>query len=97
MEEIVKGIKALAPNSGKGESDNESSIFIETADVLGKPLTDLFNLILKTGINPNKWKCTHITLIFKGGKKNGPWELSPYIHPITNFQTFRVISPHQNH
>ena len=48
MEEIVKGLKALTPNSGKDESAIEYSILIEAADVLGKPLTDLFNLILKT-------------------------------------------------
>ena len=31
-DEIVKGLKALAPNSGKGESGIESSILIEAAN-----------------------------------------------------------------
>ena len=68
--EVIKGLKALTSNSGKGESGIESSILIEAAEALGKPITQLFNLILKSGIYPDEWKCPHITPIFKGGKKS---------------------------
>ena len=87
IDEVINGLKALTSNSGKSESDIESSILIEAAETLGKPITKLFNLILKSGIYPDEWKCAHITPIFKGGKKS---DLSNYrpisiIRPISTF------------
>ena len=35
LDEVVKSLKALAPNSGSGESGIESAVLIESADALG--------------------------------------------------------------
>ena len=83
INEVIKGLKALTSNSGKGESDIESSILIEAAETLGKPITQLFNLILKSGMYPDKWKCAHITPIFKGGKKSD----------LSNYRPISILSP----
>ena len=73
----------MTSNSDKGESGIESSILIEAAEALGKPITQLFNLILKSGIYPDEWKCAHITPIFKGGKKSD----------LGNYRPISILSP----
>ena len=43
LDEVVKCLKALAPNSGSGESGIELAVLIESDDALGPHLTYLFN------------------------------------------------------
>ena len=83
VDEVIKGLKALKPNSGKGESNIETSILIDAAEELGRPLTNLFNLILDTGIYPDEWKCAHITLIFKSGSKKD----------LGNYRPISILTP----
>ena len=83
VDEVIKGLKALKPNSGKGESNIETSILIDAAEELGRPLTNLFNLILDTGIYPDEWKCAHITPIFKSGSKKD----------LGNYRPISILTP----
>ena len=83
VDEVIKGLKALKPNSGKGESNIETSILIDAAEELGRPLTNIFNLILDTGIYPDEWKCAHITPIFKSGSKKD----------LGNYRPISILTP----
>ena len=83
IDEVVKGLKTLAPNSGCGESGIEATVLVNSAEALGKPFTDLFNLILKTGTYPDEWKYAHITPIFKSGK----------VTDLSNYRPISILSP----
>jgi hypothetical protein len=40
------------------------------ASTFAKPLSVLFNRFMATGIFPDKWKVSYVTLIFKKGRRN---------------------------
>ncbi|KAH0820914.1 hypothetical protein GEV33_001877 [Tenebrio molitor] len=69
--------------------------------VLAKPLTYIFNLILKSSIYPVAWKMSHVTPEFKSGNRSDVTSYRP-ISLISNFSIFEhvlhsFIYPHVSH
>lgn len=79
---ILYEIDHLTNNTNHG-SDNISNIFFkEYKFVLAVPLLYLFNLSLKSGIFPARWKLSYVTPVFKGGDNC----------LITNYRPISIIS-----
>ena len=65
--EVLQALQELDCNKGPGP-DLIPPIFLRScADYLFKPLTKLFNISLRTGMFPMKWKLAHLTPIHKSG------------------------------
>jgi hypothetical protein len=69
--------------------------------VLAKPLTYIFNLILKSSIYPVAWKMSDVTPVFKSGDRSDVTSYRP-ISLISNFSIFEhvlhsFIYPHVSH
>jgi hypothetical protein len=110
-DEVVEGMKSLAVNSGVGEVGIESIIFSACADELGLVITNLFNLIISSGVYPDEWKCAHITPLYKGkGSKSSlenyrPISILPPISKLfesliskqiyTHFESNKLLHPSQ--
>jgi hypothetical protein len=58
--------------------------------VLAKPLTYIFNLILKSSIYPVAWKMSHVTPEFKSGNRSDVTSYRP-ISLISNFSIFEHV------
>ena len=81
---MEKGLKGLKPNSGAGEVEIDSIIFISAAKELSSTITHLFKLIIQTHTFPDEWKCAHITPIYKGkGSKSS----------IDNYRPISILPP----
>ena len=78
LDEVVNGLNTLRQILVVG-----SQQLNESADGLGPHLPYLFNLILKTGIFPDEWKCAHITPIFKSSK----------VSYLSNYRPISILSP----
>ncbi len=61
--------------------DNISNVFLKKCAIsLAKPLTIIFNLSLKTGTFPSKWKLAHVTPVFKN---KGDQKRCDFYRPIS--------------
>jgi hypothetical protein len=65
--DIEQAIKGLKPTSSAGFDQIPTFIVKDCSAALIEPLTFLFNLSLKSGIFPSRWKFSKITPIFKSG------------------------------
>lgn len=70
--EIVFAIKALKAGKAAGSDFLINEYFIESIDILGSHLCDIFNAILSTGYFPDKWTEGVIIPIYKKGDKRNP-------------------------
>lgn len=69
--ETKQMLKQINKNKVAGPDRIENDILKRCAEVLAQPLTDLFNLIVKTGEVPSQWRLAEIILIHKkGDRKN---------------------------
>jgi hypothetical protein len=59
----------LDVNKGSG-SDGIPSIILNRSSAFAKPLSLLFNMSMATSVFPDRWKVSHITPIFKKGRRN---------------------------
>ena len=78
---VVRELKSLQRRKAAGCDDLPLGILKDAAYALSGPLTHLINLLLTTGLVPNKWKITKVTPIHKKGNTN---DYNNY-HPISYF------------
>ena len=78
---VEKELKSLKRRTAAGCDDLPLRILKDAPYALSSPLTHLINLLLTTGLVPNKWKITKVTPIHKKGNTN---DYNNY-HPISYF------------
>ena len=70
--EVYNAIKSLKNNKSPGTDHIRNEMLKSGIDILTKPLTTIFNLILRTGIYPNDWSKGKIISVHKSGDKSDP-------------------------
>lgn len=85
--EVCKAIQQLKPTMTAGPDSIPSFLVRDCATVLKKPLTAIFNLILKQSIFPKIWKESRIIPVFKSGNRD---EVTNY-RPITLINNFSKV------
>ena len=84
---VTKAIKHLKVSPTAGPDSIPSFLMKDCATILCKPLTIIFNLILKTSTYSQKWKLSRVTPIFKKGSRN---DVTKY-RPITIIDNFAKV------
>ena len=69
INEVISAVKKLKTGKSHGVDDILNKYLIETVDILGSHLCDLFNSILESGIFPEPWTEGIVIPIFKKGDK----------------------------
>ena len=69
---IANKIKKMKDNKSPGVDGIPPKLLKEIVEQISTPLAKLFNLSLKEGIFPWKWKEANITSLFKKGSRNKP-------------------------
>ncbi|KAF2360817.1 hypothetical protein FHG87_008429 [Trinorchestia longiramus] len=77
VEEVEEQLSILNPFKSTGPDVLGPRILKETAEVISKPLTNIFNRSLETGIVPDDWKRANVTPVFKKGNKQIPNNYRP--------------------
>ena len=73
LQEVITAVKSLKRNKSSCPSDHLiNEYLIETIDILGSHITDLFNKVFNSGQFPESWSQGFIVPIFKKGDKNLP-------------------------
>jgi hypothetical protein len=67
--EIIKIIKGFDMKNSSGWDEIPMSLVKESSSYISKPLTHIVNLILRTGIYPDKLKFSVVTPVFKSGDR----------------------------
>ncbi|XP_053380327.1 uncharacterized protein LOC128548838 [Mercenaria mercenaria] len=67
MEEVRQAIKSLKRGKAGGNDGMINEYFIETGDIIGSHLRDLFNIVLSSGHFPSAWMEGLIIPVFKKG------------------------------
>lgn len=71
--EVTAAVKRLGRNKSPCPSDNIlNEYLIESIDIIGGHLTDLFNIVFNSGYFPDIWAQGYIIPIHKKGSKNDP-------------------------
>ncbi|XP_063931190.1 uncharacterized protein LOC135143240 [Zophobas morio] len=82
-EEIVfKAMRKLKPTMTAGPDLIPSFLVKDCATILAKPVTILFNIILRTSTFPDVWKQSRITPIYKNGDRSN----------VTNYRPITIIN-----
>lgn len=68
-DEVKYKLLTIKCNKSPGPDQVHPRVVSELKDSLCKPLTQLFNLSLSTGVLPDDWKVSNITVIHKKGSK----------------------------
>lgn len=74
-EDVIKEIKNLKADKAAGPDDIPQNFYIQTADVIAKPLVILYRFCLDNSEVPSDWRDANVTPIFKKGQKE---EVSNY-------------------
>jgi hypothetical protein len=74
---VLKKLTELNINKSQGVDDLHPKLLFELRNKLVKPLTELFNLSLKTGKLPQDWKDANVTPLFKKGARDKPENYRP--------------------
>lgn len=88
---VLKALLKLKPKFTKGPDDIPAFIIRDCAYAFVYPLTIIFNLCLKTGVFPDRWKLSRVCPIFKKGDKLNVENYRP-ITIICNFAKVFEIS-----
>lgn len=76
-EKVMAELKSLDPSKGPGP-DGLSALFLRnTASVICRPLTVIYNKCLSEGVMPTVWKHANITPVHKGGSKRSVEQYRP--------------------
>ena len=70
--EVHNAIKSLKNNKSPGSDHIKNEMIKSGKDLLLKPLTKIFNLILRSGIYPNEWSKGKLISVHKSGDKSDP-------------------------
>jgi hypothetical protein len=81
-QDVLLAIKSLKSSPTAGPDLLPQYFFKGCSELLVTPLTFLFNLSLKQGIFPDKWKLSKVIPIFKSGQRN----------LISNYRPISIIS-----
>lgn len=68
--ETLKYLNNLKPKYSAGKDNISAITLIKIKDLIIKPLTHVFNLIIKSGTYPNCLKCAIVKPLYKNGPKN---------------------------
>lgn len=82
LTDILCELDHLSNSTCPGPDNISILLFKQCKFVLAVPLLYLFNLPLKSGIFPNRWKLSYVTPVFKGGDNC----------LITNYRLISIIS-----
>lgn len=109
FDDILSAIKELKSGCSEGPDAIPTFIVKGCAAVLIKPLKFIFNLSLRTGKFPSKWKVARVTPVFKSGNRSDIKNYRPIsilncfskvfekvIYSIIYDQGQRIISPQQH-
>ncbi|KAF2346871.1 Reverse transcriptase domain [Trinorchestia longiramus] len=77
LEKVEEQLSILNPYKSTGPDGIGPRILKEAAEVIRKPLTNIFNRSLETGIVLDDWKRANVTPIFKKGNKQIPNNYRP--------------------
>ena len=69
INEVISAVKKLKTGKSHGADNILNEYLIETVDILGSHLCDLFNSILESGVFPESWTEGIVIPIFKKGDK----------------------------
>ena len=67
---VTQKIKAMKDNKSPGVDIIPPRIIMETVERVNIPFTRVFNVSLKEGAVPSKWKETNIIILLKKGSRN---------------------------
>ena len=76
-QDVRLAINKLKSNKTPGPDKISPRILKETLNEISKPLSELFNLSLRTCKVPQEWKFANVTPIFKKGNKDKPENYRP--------------------
>ncbi len=79
---VYSVLKNLKVNKSNGPDNISNKVLKETAEVIAKPLSDLFNKSMLSGLFPDAWKRPNVTPIHK---KSG-------LQKIENYWTISLLS-----
>merc|ERR1712035_156272 len=75
--EVLKKLKELDKRKAMGPDEISGWVMRECAEELSHPITTLYERSLKQGRIPYQWKLADITLLFKKGDKEVPFNYRP--------------------
>ena len=75
--EVLKLLLDINPNKYPGPDGIHPKALKETAAILAKPLTKIYNASLQSGIVPDLWKLGNIIALFRKGDKSDPGNYRP--------------------
>ena len=76
-EKVTKLLKDLIPTKAPGIDKIHPKVLKETANVIAKPLTFIFNLSIAEGQLPSQWLDAIVTPIYKKGPRSDPANYRP--------------------
>ena len=76
-EVVMSRLKKLHVSKAPGVDDIVPLILINTADVICRPISIIFNATLTTGVVPVDWRRANVTAIFKQGRRDCPGNYRP--------------------
>jgi len=70
VNEVFKNLKKLSRKKSPGIDNLSPGFLKDAAIIIAKPLCQVINLTLKSGLVPTDWKIGKVTPVFKSGSKN---------------------------
>ena len=76
-DKVMKYLNNLDIRKSTGTDDIGPRLLRMASPIIAESLTFIFNLIIKTGSFPDKWKEAKVKLLHKGGPANDPYNFRP--------------------